>query len=984
MSRLSATPVHGWTRSTPPLAWAPLLAFLIVGVVTALHARTPFTSNRVSGSPYPPAPYQAERIFGNLGLDHPVEFRFVPGTRQLFVADQGGNFWSVDTAASTPQAQPVGRMRDWHQPLDGVLGFAFHPGFATNRFIFINYNEPGGRTNGSHVSRFTLSSVTPPRIDPSSEKVIIRWLSGGHNGCTLAFGPDGFLYISTGDAANPDPPDMPYRTGQDISDLLSSVLRIDPDHPGNGLPYSIPADNPFIHLKDARPEVWAFGFRNPFRMSIDATTGDVWVGDVGWEQWEMVHRVVRGGNYGWSITEGPNLKVRGDIKQGPGPILPPVTAISHVDGASITGGVVYRGKRLPKLNGAYIYGDWETGRFWALRHNQGVMTSNDELCDTSLKPVSFLLDPDGELLILDYNGGIYQLIPNAAAAANAAFPKKLSETGWFTSVRPLKPASGVEPYKVRAPMWNDHARADLLIAIPGEDPIVSEGGVGNITGGTPLFPLNTSFIRTLTLELEEGNPASARRVETQVMHWDGQAWNPYTYRWNADQSDADLVGLQGASETFTVKDAAAPGGVRETPWRFLSRAECLRCHNAWAGEIISLTPLELGPPGADPAKSELSRLQAAGLYVQKTAPREPLREFLVNPYEPLLPAALRARSWLHANCAGCHRFGAGGAAAIHLNFDKPLDEARAIDEKPLRGDFGIPQARIIASGDPYRSTLFLRVRTEGSGHMPYIGSRLVDEAGTLVLRDWIRSLRPVERPGSLPSEEVRAEEQRNQTLVSRLNGADLEPTLKSLLATPSGALRLLQEVSSPLIRAQAARLAGAHTNSVIRDLLQQWLPPTERRQTLGLDIAPATVLSLTGDVNRGRTLFSGAAQCSRCHALGGEGRAFGPDLTLSSRTYSRAQLLDQILQPSKVIAPGFISTQVTLKDDRELTGFIVRREPASWVLRDETLVEHKLPVADIKESRESALSAMPDGLLSTLTAQEAADLLDYLVSLKGK
>src|SRR6185503_9513521 len=201
----------------------------------------------------------------------------------------------------------------------------------------------------------------------------------------------------------------------------------------------------------------AFGFRNPWRTSIDPATGDLWVGDVGWDQWEMVYRVRRGGNYGWSITEGPNPRVRTDVRPGPGPILPPLHALSHADAASITGGHVYHGERFPALRGAYLYGDWETGRFWALRHEGDRLISNDELCDTALKPISFALDPQNELLILDYNGGLYRFVRNTAPPANASFPRQLSQTGLFTTLQPMVPAPGTLSYRINAPMWNDHA-----------------------------------------------------------------------------------------------------------------------------------------------------------------------------------------------------------------------------------------------------------------------------------------------------------------------------------------------------------------------------------------------------------------------------------------------------------------------------------------------------------------------------------------------
>ncbi len=988
--------------------------------------RTPWTSNRVVGSPNPPAPYTVERLFPKLHFNNPVDLALLPGSDRLLVLEQGGKLFSFPVRAEVEQVDPVFDFRSHHQPFDSAYTFAFHPRFAENRFVFVCYVEPGGRTNGTHISRFTLSASTPPVIDPRSERVIIRWVSGGHNGCTLAFGNDGMLYISTGDADDPDPPDGKRKTGQDISDLLSSILRIDVDRADGTNSYSIPRDNPFANTPGARPEVWAFGFRNPWRMSFDRATGDLWVGDVGWEQWEMVYRVRRGGNYGWSITEGPNLNVRTDVKPGPGAILPPIHAVPHSEGASITGGHVYRGSKLPRLRGAYVYGDWETGKFWALRHDGDRLVSNDELCDTSLKPVSFALDAAGELLVLDYSGSLYRIVPNTAPPANESFPRRLTETGLFNSLDPLMPAPGTVPYRVATPMWNDHATAEWLLGVPGDGAIASSGGVGNIAGGTWFFPSNTVLARTLTLEMETGKPASRRRIETQLLHWDGQAWNPYTYRWNPAQTEAALVGNAGTNDVFTVIDRAAPGGRRETSWRFHSRAECLRCHNAWGGEALTLNWLQLNAPlirssdaesdsetskprGRDslaPSEreragvrgpSEMHRLQELGVLHTRNPPEPSMA--LADPYDPALPPTDRARSWLHVNCATCHRFGAGGAVAIHLNFDKPVREMRAIDEKPARGDFGLVGARVIAPGAAYRSTLFYRICTEGSGHMPHIGSRLVDEAGSRLVFDWIQSMEkatPIKEDAMAARRlvELNASLQDQFTRLGRETGVARLELVRDILGSMNGALGL-QDVLSRIggdaksgrkrtgtpdfaFRNKVAALASTHTNALVRDLFQRFLPHDQRRQTLGSEINPQTILTLKGDSVRGRELFVGASQCARCHVCGGEGRAFGPELGGVGRKYGRAQLLEQILLPSKLVAPEFKTTTLILRDDTEFNGFVIKPGADELVLRDESLVERRIKRSDVKESRESTLSAMPEGLLAPLTAQEAADLLEFL------
>jgi putative heme-binding domain-containing protein len=913
-----------------------------------------------------------ERLFPKVTFDRPVDIAVLPGSDRLLVLEQSGKLLSFPNRPDADRTDLVFDFRKHHQPFDSAYAIAFHPKFAENHFVFVCYVEPGGRTNGSFVSRFTMRDSAPPTIDPGSEKVIIRWLSGGHNGCTLVFGNDGFLYFSSGDAANPDPPDIPFNTGQDISDLLASIMRIDVDRSDGTNAYAIPPNNPFVKTPGARAEVYALGLRNPWRMSIDRATGDLWIGDVGWEQWEMIYRGKWGGNYGWSITEGPNTHVRTDVRAGPGPILPPLVALPHSDAASITGGLVYHGKRLAKLNGAYLYGDWETGKFWALRHDGDTLVSNDELCDTTLKPVSFCEDRDSELLILDYNGGIYRFAPNTAPPANLAFPRRLSETGLFEDLATLTPAAGVVPYGINAGMWSDYAMAERLLGLPGDGAIVTADGRETIVGRMWFYPSNTVFARTLTLEMERGRPATRRHIETQLLHFDGQGWNAYTFRWNDTQADADLVRSEGTNDVFTVMDDAAPGGRREIRWRFVGRAECMRCHNAWAGDTLSFNWSQLNTPGTN---TELQRLAQLGVLRVKKAP-DPLPR-LANPYDATLALDDRARTWLHVNCSTCHRNGAGGDVPSWFNYDEPIEKSRAYDMKPVRGDFGIRGARVIAPGDPYRSALFYRINTEGSGRMPHIGSRLVDEAAVRLMRDWIRSL-PAKAGNDADALAAHKIAEENAASLGRLQGETRRQEIAKLLASMNGCLALICEATEPALRDSVAAASSAHTNALVRDLFQRLLPPDQRRQILGGDFNPQIVLAISGNSARGRDLFLGMSQCSRCHVCNGAGRTFGPDLTGIGRKYTRAVLLEQILLPSKVVAPEHKTTTVTLRDDTELNGFVLRRTADELLLRDQTLTEHTLKLTDVKESRESTLSAMPEGLLAPLTAQEAADLLEYL------
>jgi hypothetical protein len=259
-------------------------------------ARTLWTTSHVTGIPEEPLPYRTERVFPNLKFNSPVDFCTAPGSDRLFVVELGGKIVSFPIRTNCETADLFLDLSNGIKGFSAAFGITFDPQYEANHFVYVAYLLQSGKPDGSHVSRFTVSQDNPPRVDPATETVLITWPAGGHNGECIKFGPDGYLYISTGDGAAPDPPDG-LHTGQDISDLLASILRIDVNHPAGGKAYGVPPDNPFVNLAGARPEVWAYGLRNPFKMSFDQKTGNLWVGDVGYNKWEMIHLVKAGGNY---------------------------------------------------------------------------------------------------------------------------------------------------------------------------------------------------------------------------------------------------------------------------------------------------------------------------------------------------------------------------------------------------------------------------------------------------------------------------------------------------------------------------------------------------------------------------------------------------------------------------------------------------------------------------------------------------------------
>ncbi len=273
---------------------------------------------------------------------------------------------------------------------------AFHPNFVKNGEFFVSYNQRN--THRSIISRFRVSKDDPNKADPNSEEVLLDLEQPfqNHNGGSMEFGKDGYLYIAFGDGGLRNDP---MANGQNRSQLLGSILRIDVDAPSKGLKYGIPGDNPFVNVAGVRPEIYAYGLRNPWRISFDKVTGRLWCGDVGQELWEEVDVIVKGGNYGWSNREGSHAFGNRPLVEGVGPAIDPVWEYDHGVGKSITGGRVYRSPRLTQLSGKYLYADYIRGSIWALTYDEtaGKATRNEQVIADGVPVLSFGEDQAGEV-----------------------------------------------------------------------------------------------------------------------------------------------------------------------------------------------------------------------------------------------------------------------------------------------------------------------------------------------------------------------------------------------------------------------------------------------------------------------------------------------------------------------------------------------------------------------------------------------------------
>ena len=660
----------------------------------------------------PPAPggYTLERAFPALTFDIPIHMAQPPGQPGVWwLADKRGQIWRFADEDGVAAADLVvdlrGRVSSSASEA-GLLGFAFHPDFAENGAVYVSYTAMDGGLV-SVIAR--LESPDGLTLDAASEARVltVEQPYANHNGAPVAFGPDGHLYVGFGDGGAAGDP---LGAGQDTGTLLGKILRIDVD---GGAPYAIPADNPFASGAGGRPEIYAWGLRNPWRMAFDPPTGQLWVGDVGQDAWEEVNQVARGGNYGWNPKEGFDCFAATPCD---GPYIDPVVVYGHDrdGGRSITGGVVVRGGSLPGLDGLYVYADYWNGRTWALTTDPltGAAAPTVLVEGTGVNPVGFALGPAGEVYQLDHNGGLYRLV-EATPGAGAGFPTRLADTGCMDPADPSRPAPGLVPYGVNVPFWSDGATKERWLALPDGATLTADPAAPD---GDLVFPPGSVLVKQFR--------RAGALIETRLLvhHTDG-GWGGYSYRWGPD---GDAIYVPGG-----LRDDDAPGG----PWVFPSGAECLACHTAAAGRALGPTLAQLDGPFAYPngaTANQVDQLLHIGLLDAPAARPAPL------PTPGTRPAA-DARALLDTNCAMCHRPG-GPADGLDLRATTPLAGTGACDTAPQHGDLGLPGAALLAPGHPERSVLLARMRALDVHRMPPIGSLQVDDAGVATVAAWVAAL----------------------------------------------------------------------------------------------------------------------------------------------------------------------------------------------------------------------------------------------------
>jgi uncharacterized repeat protein (TIGR03806 family) len=681
--------------------------------------------------PPPAVAVRFERVFANVSLSNSVVMAQIPGDgSRWFVAERMGPNASdariVAFDARTPADEPaivatLGPVAYVSESdgEGGLIGMAFHPRFADNGRVYVSWvKQDPAAANGvrSAVGYLTSSDGGAHFAGYRELFAFDQSTSHWHKGGGLQFGADGLLYASFGDGGTDD--DM-LQHGQSRDGFFSKIHRIDVDHAEHGRPYAIPAGNPFKN-GGGQDTTFAMGLRNPFRFSIDRATNQLWVGDVGADRYEEIDVVNAGGNYGWPCREGAHDYITPPDPRCPSMngLIDPIAELVHGGTRAIIGGVVYRGKALPALVGTYVFGDFARRELWALTIDPKTGATTLTLLNESGSPqagwVDFAEDVDGELYALGMEGVIYKMV--AADASADTFPDRLSKTGCVDATDARLPAAGLVPYKVNAPLWSDGADKERYMALPdGATITVGDGGHFD-------FPIGSVLMKTFKV--------GGKLVETRLfMRHDDGGWAGYSYAWLDDQSDAVL--LSSSKQKL----------VHGQNWYYPERGECMLCHNQAAGSTLGPERAQLDGDfvysDTRRVANQLTTLDHIGMF---SAPLSPGGVVAYPDPHGTAPVDQRARAYLHANCAICHRPDGPGIVDMDLRFSTALADTHTCDVAPSEGNLGVAGAVRLAPGAPERSLVSIRPHAPAIGRMPPLATSVVDDDGLAVVDAWIASL----------------------------------------------------------------------------------------------------------------------------------------------------------------------------------------------------------------------------------------------------
>ncbi|MDB6112098.1 MAG: hypothetical protein JWR69_3848 [Pedosphaera sp.] len=736
----------------------------------------PFLGNQMpEAAPIISGNWSAVVAFTNLTFTNALGLAAVPGTGRLVVWEREGRIYSFTNDAGANSKTLVLDLSNQCQGWDdsGLLNLAFHPGFATNHYMFVYYTwvapgtvvgsptvrPPTFATGVYHdrLSRFTLNAAGV--AIPGSELVLVDQAGDSvwHNGSGMFFHPvNGFLYVTDGDDENGN-------NNQVITNnLFSGVWRIDVDkrggaishpivrQPANGTTtnYYIPNDNPFVGQANVLEEFYGIGLRSPHRMTYDPSSGRIFIGDVGAgtrEELDVIEPTdLPGLNFQWDRIEG----LQGDLTPPYiGVNKRPILDYTHSEGQAIIGGYVYHGNEFAvDLGGKYIFGDNVQRKVWALDEStsppgkillctmpkgSGPNSGSDY---TGLS--SFGLDQNNELYICQMSsvgGQIYKLARSGPPPASRPFPPLRSQTGAFQDAASLTPNTNLIPYTVNSPLWSDGAVKHRWMALP------TNSTIHFTPTGEWSFPNGTVFVKHFDLPVDETNPNILRRLETRLLVRDtNAAVYGITYKWRTNYTDADIV-TNALTEDIVINTGT---GTRTQQWFYPGPLDCLRCHTPAANYVLGVKTRQLNGnfpyAGSGVTDNQLRAWNHIGLF-DATLDESNVANYdkLVSVTNTTAPIGSRVRSYLDSNCSQCHRPG-GVPAFWDARYDTPL-ASQSIINGTVANTLGVPGAKVVVPQDLSKSIMYLRVNTLDTFKMPPLARNRIDTNAVAALAQWINS-----------------------------------------------------------------------------------------------------------------------------------------------------------------------------------------------------------------------------------------------------
>lgn len=762
----------------------------------------------------PTGGYQFIDAFPGLTFSQATGLEVRPGDSQrLFVGQRGGQIWLIpDVTAATPTKSLFLDLsgQTGTGGFSGLRGFAFHPDFATNRYFFVGYKDSSGNTK---VSRFQADAGNLDSASAATETVLFSQGNYSIHGINrLIFGPDGYLYIACGDQGN----GAEATNSQRIDlDWWSTVSRIDVDKlPGNYEPahtggvnldgmgkayYSIPADNPFVDQVAAdgrgvttlsgqaipsgdpwrvRTEIYALGFRNPWKIGFVPGTSDLWVSDVGHGSYDKYCVMPKGGNAGWGHFQGTDpWNIPGDPPAGNWFTQPVIEYKNPANGAtggikSIIGGVFYESNAIAELSGAFIFCDFTKGDVWYMKRpdhsahqvvgrvpdggdfamdETGMQTelisvgSNFEAKSYNVSSIvrigtefginAMILDPSGSgnVLMNDYGDGIIRKLvynPN-----DGSLPQTLTDTGAFSNLASLTPEAGISPYDINLSFWSDNAIKSRYFSLDS-----LSDTIGYSQEGPWGFPAGSVFVKHFEMDLDRDNPGTNRkRLETRFIVVTDDDFYGVSYQWNDTGTEAFLVPSEGVNLDLNIIENSSP--VVQT-WRIPSRGECRACHTPDRGPTLGFDTRQLNLSGTLNGVSGnfLDLLRDAGYFTEMTDQSGDLPRHY-RPDETAENLEERVRSYLAVNCSYCHYEGNNSVPDSWSGESSlTIEQTNLLHGVALGAAVADPTDRLIIPGNIAKSMILSRAAgTNGYGRMPPLATNVVDAEGVALLIDWINN-----------------------------------------------------------------------------------------------------------------------------------------------------------------------------------------------------------------------------------------------------